>query len=289
MSEAASDRRGTKPRATARRDVERAHEASDEDATVDVEHDEPAPGPMAASEEPDVLLDVPLLKVDEITVEVDELRAHVALMAEVSDLLKLNVGADVLLRGVSLGIKGLEAEALLKVRLDNVAAILDRVLRTVDRHPEVLEQVTRGAGELVRGAGQAVEDVGKGAGEAVEDVGKGAREAVEDVGGGVGETLDEIGDTADEALGHAGEGAGDTAEGVRDTAGRGAESGNEDAEGVGGTADTAAESADEAAPGARASASGRRRTKGTAPRHGQTRRSRPVKRSEPEQRQYRRS
>ncbi|PAX85879.1 hypothetical protein CLM82_30480 [Streptomyces albidoflavus] len=39
-------------------------------------------------------------------------------------LLKLNVGADVELSGVELDIKGVDAQALLNVRLDNVAALI---------------------------------------------------------------------------------------------------------------------------------------------------------------------
>ncbi len=88
----------------------------------------------SGGEEPDVLLDVPVVKVDEITFEVEELRARILLQAEVLDLLKLNVGADVFIGHVGLEIKGVEAQALLKVRLDNVARILDRVLTTIDRN-----------------------------------------------------------------------------------------------------------------------------------------------------------
>src|SRR3954453_12807943 len=76
------------------------------------------------SEAPDVLLDVPVVKVDEINFELEDLRARVSLQAEVLDLLQLNVGADVSLGRVALEIKGVEAQALLKVRLDNVAAIV---------------------------------------------------------------------------------------------------------------------------------------------------------------------
>ena len=114
----------------------------------------------AGDQEPDVLLDVPVLKVDEINLEVEDLHAKVSLSAEVLDLLRLNVGADVTLGRVGLDIKGVEAEALLKVRLGNVAAIIERVLQTIDRNPEILEQITRGAGAALR-------DVGSGAGEAV--------------------------------------------------------------------------------------------------------------------------
>src|SRR5689334_9580619 len=84
--------------------------------------------PQAAAEEqgtagqqPDVVLDVSQLKVDEIHLEVDNLQAHVSLLAEVLTLLRLQVGADVSLAKVSLDIKGVEATAVLKVRLDNVA------------------------------------------------------------------------------------------------------------------------------------------------------------------------
>ncbi|MYW43568.1 hypothetical protein GT346_09540, partial [Streptomyces sp. SID161] len=94
-----------------------------------------AGGRLAADGAPDVYLDVPVLKVDEIDLDVEDLRAHVSLQAEVLDLLKLNVGADVSLGRVHLGISGVEAQAQLKVRLDNVALIIDRVLTTLDRNP----------------------------------------------------------------------------------------------------------------------------------------------------------
>ena len=91
------------------------------------------------SDEPDVLLDVPVVKVDSIHLELDDLDAHVALKAQVLDLVKLNVGVDVHLGRVVLDIKGVEAQALLKVRLDHVAAIVDRVLTTLDRNPSYQE------------------------------------------------------------------------------------------------------------------------------------------------------
>src|SRR5918998_646663 len=103
-------------------------------------------GTVPGSEQPDVLLDVPVLKVDEINLKVEELRARVSLQAEVLDLVRLNVGADVFIGQVGLEIKGVEAQALLKVRLDNVARILERVLTTIDRHPELLEGLVEGTG-----------------------------------------------------------------------------------------------------------------------------------------------
>lgn len=168
--------------------------------------------------EPDVLLDVPVVKVDSLHFELDDLDAHVALKAQVLDLVKLNVGVYVHLGKVKLDIKGVEAQALLKVRLDHVAAIVDRVLTTLDRNPE-----------LVRSLGHAVEDVGSGAGkaldetgEAVEDVGEGAEGAVQEVGTGAGQATGELGKGAGGAVGDLGEGAGQAVEQVGQGAGQAA-------------------------------------------------------------------
>jgi hypothetical protein len=114
-------------------------------------------------DEPDVLLDVSELRVDEISLEVQDLTAHVSLEANVLDLLRLHVGVDATLGGVKLTIKGVEAKVLLKVRLDNVVRILDRVFDTIDNNPEIIGQVTG----LV---GQAAAEVGAGPAEVVDVV-----------------------------------------------------------------------------------------------------------------------
>ncbi|QIZ39884.1 hypothetical protein FDZ84_30220 [Saccharopolyspora sp. ASAGF58] len=161
------------------------------------------------NEQADVFLDIPVLKVDEISLEVEDLRARVSLQAEVLDLLKLNVGVDAALGRVALEIKGVEAQALLKVRLDNVAAILDRVLKTIDRNPQILEHVTRGVESAAKGvgegAGEAVKQVGRGAGEAVEEVG----ETVEEMGETTRGAVERVGQTVDQAVEDVGEAVGD--------------------------------------------------------------------------------
>jgi len=145
-----------------------------------------------------VLLDVPTLKVDEIELEVENLLASVSLQAEVLDLLKLKVGADVGLGRVHLNIKGVEAQALLKVQLDNVRDIITRVLETIDANPQILEHVARSVESTVNqvagGAGQAVGAIGQGAAGAVEGVGQGAAGAVEGVGQGAGQAVAGVGD-----------------------------------------------------------------------------------------------
>jgi hypothetical protein len=176
--------------------------------------------------DPDVLLDVPVVKVDSIHLEVDDLDARVALRAKVLDLVNLNVGVDVHLGKLRVDIKGVEAQALLKVRLDHVAAIVDRVLTTLDRNPELVkslgrtvEHVAQGTGhalgetgdavkEVGSGAGQAVGDIGQGAGQAVGDIGQGAGQAVGDIGGGAGQAVGQLGEGAGQAVGDVGQGAG---------------------------------------------------------------------------------
>jgi e3 binding domain len=184
------------------------------------------PGEISDTDEPDVIVDIPVVKVDEIHFELDDLEARVSLHAEVLDLVKLSVGVHVELGKVELNIKGVEAQALLRARLDHVTAIIDRVLTTLDRNPEVLqsiahtlEPVGEGAGKAVgevgegankavgqigEGAGSAVEDVGEGAEGAVKDVGKGAGGAVKDVGGGAGKAVGQVGEGANQALGQLG-------------------------------------------------------------------------------------
>ncbi|MFD0392180.1 hypothetical protein ACFQ3Z_02945 [Streptomyces nogalater] len=166
----------------------------------------------AADAEPDVFLDVPVLKVDQIDLDVEDLRAHVSLQAEVLDLLRLNVGADVALGRVHLGISGVEAQARLEVRLDNVAMIINRVLTTLDRNPQILEELTRGVGSAVRdvgsGARQAVGELGTGASRAVGDLGSGAGSAVRDVGRGAGSAVEGVGRGAGDAVGEVTRGVG---------------------------------------------------------------------------------
>lgn len=93
---------------------------------------------VAARGDPDVYLDVPNLKVREIQLEVNNLRARLSLDARLANLLSLNAGADVQIERVNLRLAGVEAQALLVVRLDNVARVIDRTLTTIDRNPEIL-------------------------------------------------------------------------------------------------------------------------------------------------------
>ena len=97
---------------------------------------------IPADQQPDVVLDIPNLSVDEITLKVDNLQVHVALNAQLASLLKLNAGADASIDQVDLTIKGVKAQAALVVRLDNVRAIIERTLQTLDNNPQIITQLT---------------------------------------------------------------------------------------------------------------------------------------------------
>jgi hypothetical protein len=184
--------------------------------------------PSEIDEAVDVYLDAPIVKVDEIKFEMDELRAHLAVVAEAGHFVQLHAGAGVRLGKVELDIQCVETQALLEARLDNVTAILARVLTTLDRNPELLKSVGDALGDVGGGAhdllgdtGDVVKSAGKGAESAVQDVGKGAGKGVSEIGKGADEGLQGVGQGAQQGLQGVGEGAQQGLEGV----GQGAEQG----------------------------------------------------------------
>jgi hypothetical protein len=104
-----------------------------------------------ARQDVDVLLDVSELEVDRIKLTVKDLRAHVSIVAELASLVSLQVGVDARLDEVELEIEGVRAKVLLKVRLDDVRAILKNALDTVAEHPEILESLSHALDKLVTG------------------------------------------------------------------------------------------------------------------------------------------
>ena len=80
----------------------------------------------------------------------------------------MRVGADVEIERVALEIKGVEAQAQLKARLDNVLAIIERALDTVDNNPELLTELARTAQGAAGALGEGVAKVGEEAGGLVE-------------------------------------------------------------------------------------------------------------------------
>jgi hypothetical protein len=186
--------------------------------------------PKELEEAVDVYLDAPVVKVDEIKFEMDDLRVHLALLAEAGHFVQLHAGAGVRLGKVELDIKGVETQAVLEVRLQNVTSILARVLTTLDRNPELLQSVGEALGDVGGGAkdllgdtGDVVKSAGKGAESAVQDVGKGAGKGVAGLGRGAEQGVEGLGEGAQQGVEGLGQGAERGVEGV----GHGAQQGVE--------------------------------------------------------------
>jgi hypothetical protein len=180
--------------------------------------------PHDIDEAVDVYVDAPVVKVDEIKFELDDLRAHVAVLAEAGHFVQINAGAGVRLGKVELEIQGVETQALLETRLHNVAKILERVVISLERNPELLQSVGdalgdvgAGAHDLLtdtgdtiksagKGAGSAVEDVGQGAGQGVAGIGEGAQQGVEGLGQGTQQGVQGVGQGAQQGLQNLGQG-----------------------------------------------------------------------------------
>ena len=176
--------------------------------------------PKEIDEAVDVYVDAPVVKVDEIKFELDDLRAHLAVLAEAGHFVQVNAGAAVRLGKVELEIQGVETQALLEARLTNVTKILGRVLTTLDRNPELLQSVGEALGDVGGGAHDLLTDTG----DVVKSAGKGAGSAVQDVGRGAGRGVGEIGRGAQEGVEGLGQGAGQGVQGV----GQGAQQGLQD-------------------------------------------------------------
>jgi hypothetical protein len=93
---------------------------------------------LGSNDDPDVMLSVPDLSLGKLTLKVNELRADVDLQARVLDLLDLRVGARVTLGDVELDIENVAAQAMLKVKLDTVAAVVEQVMQAITANPELV-------------------------------------------------------------------------------------------------------------------------------------------------------
>ena len=100
----------------------------------------------------DVILEIPELSVDSIGLTVQDVRAHVSLDANAMNFVQITAGVDVGIRKVQLSISGVLAEAYLYVDLDNVARVVDRVVLTLDRNPQILTQVLKTVDSTVNAA-----------------------------------------------------------------------------------------------------------------------------------------
>jgi hypothetical protein len=107
---------------------------------------------LGSNRDPDVMLSVPNLGIDHIGLNVKNVHAHIDLQAQVLDLVKLHVGADIGIEEVDLQINNVRVQAMLKVKLEKVREIVGDVVGLLDHHPEILSNLTGGLGRGLEGA-----------------------------------------------------------------------------------------------------------------------------------------
>ena len=147
--------------------------------------------------QPDVVLDIPNVSVDNIALDVERLKVHLALDARVANLVRLTAGADAGIDKVRLEISGVEAEAYLVVRLDRVADIVERALTTIDENPEILTRVLQSVDSTVTTVGRVGETALQPGGVVSQTVGTVGRtlENVTAPGGLLTQTVNTLGQT----------------------------------------------------------------------------------------------
>jgi hypothetical protein len=126
-------------------------------------------GDQPGSEDADVTLDVPSLKVEELMLDVDNLRHRTSMQAELADMVKLNVGVETVIDGAKLEVRGVDAQAFLRAKLDNVRAILSEALDTIDNNPEILQDIARISKETAGSGERALEGAAGAIGEVPEE------------------------------------------------------------------------------------------------------------------------
>jgi hypothetical protein len=134
------------------------------------------------------------------TLSVENLRAKVSLDVRLANLLSLSAGADVGIDKVKLTIKGVKAEVLLKVKLHNVAAIIDRTLTTIDRDPEILTRLLQSVDNTVGTVGNVAQTALQPGGvlsQTVNTLGQTIQRTVDSTGNILERTLDTTGQLVD--------------------------------------------------------------------------------------------
>jgi hypothetical protein len=147
------------------------------------------------ADEPDVYVYVPTVHVGELNIDVERLEAHLALRAQVANLVNIVAGVHVGVDKVKIDLKDVDAECELKVRLENTYNILDRTLTTLDENPQVVEKLLDTADTAVQETGKIGKEATKPGG-AVSELSSGVGDTLSNLGGSVGDTLSSVADKA---------------------------------------------------------------------------------------------
>lgn len=88
-----------------------------------------------------MLLHIPELHVGRIELDVNNLRADIALAAEVASLVQLNAGVQVGIDKVNITIADVDANLDLVIRLGNLVKVVNRTLSTLDLNPALINLI----------------------------------------------------------------------------------------------------------------------------------------------------
>jgi len=102
-----------------------------------------------AETEPDVVLDVPLLRIGEVKLDVENLEARICINAQLANFINIEVGTKVFVEKAKLEIKEVEAEAYLRARLKRVEAIFMKALKTLDENPDLIKDFISNADKKI--------------------------------------------------------------------------------------------------------------------------------------------
>ncbi|KAK3953870.1 hypothetical protein QBC32DRAFT_337729 [Pseudoneurospora amorphoporcata] len=120
----------------------------------------PSDPDLILPEVPDVYLNASV-SVSLIDIQVDNITAKVNLDAKVLSLLHFSAGVDASIDRVNLRIEDVSAKVELEARLENVVAMVDDVLRSLDSNP-IIATLGQRVGKIVDGVGDIVGGGGDG-------------------------------------------------------------------------------------------------------------------------------
>lgn len=141
----------------------------------------------------DVYLNVPQLEVQLIQLIVEKLNVSLNLDLKVGNLVSLTAGVSAYIEGVNLTISGVSAQAELIVRLDNVAAIVENTLDTIDKNPQIITGLLSAVGNLLGSVAGILNSTLNALGQVVQTV-------VDTAGNIISQTLDTAGKVVSQTL-----------------------------------------------------------------------------------------
>ena len=90
---------------------------------------------------PDMYLDVPKIKAEEIKLTLEDLDARVAFRLNLPRMVRINVGVTAGIKKLDLDIKGVGSKCFIKGETKKCKRIFNRVLESIDKNPDLLKDL----------------------------------------------------------------------------------------------------------------------------------------------------